>query len=335
MKPRLSDIGTVLVVGCGSIGRRHLRNLKSLGVPTRLAVDPREDRRRQAATEAGAVGFETLEEALDWKPTAVIVATPSALHVPVALKAARQGCHLFVEKPLSHALDRVDELIETCQRNRLVTMVGCNYRFDASLNRIKRLVDDGAVGTVATVRAEFGFFLPQFHPYEDYRDFYASQASLGGGVILDRTHELDYLRWIFGDVVEHMCLYGKRSDLDIDTEDVAEIVVRFKSGVIGSVHLDYLQREYRCTACIVGDRGVIEWSFNPQRLRVYVPDKKVWEILADEPDPDTNAMYVAELKHFLNSVKNGRPTGNDFVEGKKLLELLLLLKQVPHPASFA
>lgn len=332
------DAGKVkaaLVVGCGSIGRRHLRNLRALGVPMLLAVDPREDRRRQAADEVGAVGCATLEEALDRKPAAVVVATPSALHIPAALEAAGRGCHLFVEKPLSHSLEGVDELIDLATRQCLVTMVGCNYRFDRSLNLVKRLIEEGAVGAVASVRAEFGLFLPAMHPYEDYRDFYASRAALGGGVILDRTHELDYLRWIFGEVADGTCLHAKRSDLDIDTEDVAELLVRFRSGVIGSIHLDFLQAEYRCVARVVGDRGVVEWSFNPQLVRAYTHASGEWKTLLDDPKPDVNEMYVEEMRYFLDAVAKGGPTCNDLAEGKKLLELLLSLKRASRPTPAA
>jgi predicted dehydrogenase len=321
------SVETVLVVGCGSIGRRHLRNLKSLGVPTLLAVDSREDRRQQAANESGATAMPTLAEALDKKPACVLVATPSASHMIIALEAARHGCHLFVEKPLSHTMDHVDELIDLAARQRLVTMVACNYRFDPGLNMLKNLIDEGAVGTVISVRSEFGFYLPQSHPYEDYRETYPAQEVLGGGVILDRTHELDYLRWIFGDVADCACFYDKRSHLQINTEDVAEALLRFKSGVIASLHLDYIEREYRCMARIIGDQGTIEWAFFPHRLRLYSSQTKEWKILLDEPKPDLNEMYMAELQHFLDAVKKQSPTCHPLVEGKRLLELLLRLKQ--------
>jgi predicted dehydrogenase len=173
------------------------------------------------------------------------------------------------------------------------------------------------------------------HPYEDYRDFYASRASLGGGVILDRTHELDYLRWMFGEVTDGTCLHAKRSDLDIDTEDVAEMLVRFKSGVIGAIHLDFLQAEYRCVARVVGDRGVIEWSFNPQLVRAYAHASGGWKTLLDHPEPDVNEMYVEEIRYFLEAVAKGGPTCNDLAEGKKLIELLLSLRQAPRPTPAA
>jgi len=319
-------IATVLVVGCGSIGRRHLRNLKALKVPVVLGVDPREDRRQEAAEESGAVTFASLEEALAYKPAAVVVSTPSALHLPIAFKAARHGCHLFIEKPLSHNLDHVDELIDLTSGQRLVTMVGCNYRFDRSLNMVKRLLEDCAIGNVATARAEFGLFLPDMHPYEDYRDFYAARSSLGGGVILDRTHELDYLRWMFGEVDGVTGFYDKRSYLDIDTEDVAEILLRFQSGVLASVHLDYLQAEYRCVVRVVGDRGVIEWNFNPQLVRLYSHATREWKTLLDVPKPNINEMYVEELRHFLEAVETGRMTCYDLSEGRKTLGLLMRIK---------
>jgi len=325
----MSSIGTCLVVGCGSIGRRRLRNLRALGIESLLAVDPRADRRTQAVSETGATAFATAEEALDRQPACVVVATPTAFHVPVALDAVRRGCHLFVEKPLSHTMQQVDELIEAAERKKLVTMVACNYRFDASLNLVKRMVDEGAIGDIVSARAEFGFYLPHSHPYEDYRDTYPARAGLGGGLLLDRTHELDYLRWIFGEVHSGICFHAKRTSLEIETEDVAEILLRFESGVIASVHLDYVEREYHCVARIIGEGGIIEWTFWPHRVRVYSAKCNSWKILLDEPNPDINEMYLAEQAHFLNSVLRLTPTCHALADGKRLLEILLRLKDVP------
>jgi predicted dehydrogenase len=324
-----SGIGTCLVVGCGSIGRRRLRNLRALGVRSLLTVDPRADRRDQAASETGAIAFATAEEALDRQPACVIVATPTAFHVPVALDAARRGCHLFVEKPLSHTMQQVDELIATAERKRLVTMVACNYRFDTSLNLVKRLVDEGAVGNIVSARAEFGFYLPYSHPHEDYRETYPAKKGLGGGLLLDRTHELDYLRWIFGEVQGGACFYAKRTSLEIETEDVAEILLRFESGVIASIHLDYVEREYRCAARIIGDAGTIQWAFWPHRVRLYSAKSNDWKVLLDDPNPDINNMYLAELAHFLDSVRRQTPTCHALTDGRKLLEILLRLKETP------
>lgn len=325
----IPSIGTCLVVGCGSIGRRRLRNLRTLGIESLLAVDPRADRRAQAASETGAIAFATAEEALDCQPACVIVATPTAFHVPVALDAVRRGCHLFVEKPLSHTMQQVDELIETAERKKLVTMVACNYRFDTSLNQVKRLIDEGAVGDIVSARAEFGFYLPHSHPYEDYRDTYPAKTGLGGGLLLDRTHELDYLCWIFGEVQSGVCFYAKRTSLEIETEDVAEILLRFESGVIASVHLDYVEREYRCAARIIGEGGTIEWAFWPHRVRLYSAKCNDWKILLDDPTPNINDMYLAELAHFLDSIRRRSPTCHALADGKRLLEILLRLKETP------
>jgi len=318
-----------LVVGCGSIGRRHLGNLRALGVLDLLAVDPRPDRRAAAERETGAIAFPTLESALDRNPFGVIVATPTGSHIPVALEAARRRCHLFVEKPLSHSLDQVDELMALTRAQGLVTMVACNYRFDEGLLRVKRLVEDRAIGTVLSVRAEFGFYLPLSHPYEDYRETYPAKRGSGGGLLLDRTHELDYLRWIFGEIMDGTCFYTKRSHLEIETEDVAEILIFFESGVLGSVHLDYLQREYRCTARVVGDQGVIEWVYAPAQLKELPPRSTQGNVITVESTPDLNDMYLTQMRHFLDAVREQTPTGHDLADGKRLIEIILRLKMAP------
>lgn len=178
----------VCVVGCGSIGQRHVRNLVDLGGADVLGVDPRRDRRALVATAHGIETRSSLEEAWKWSPDIVFVCTPTSLHMPPAIEAAARGCHLFIEKPLSHNRDEVGRLASLAAERSLVSMVACNLRFHPGLLRVKELVDAGSVGTVVACRAEFGQYLPDWRPAEDYRASYSARSELGGGVILDVVH---------------------------------------------------------------------------------------------------------------------------------------------------
>ena len=184
----------VLVVGLGSIGRRHAANLRTLGVTALAGYDPG----ASVPEVEGLRRVESLADGLAWGPDAVLVATPTHLHIQTAAAAADRGCHVFIEKPLAATLEGIDVLRAAVRRGGLVTMVGCNMRFHPGPAEVKRLIDDGAVGTVIAARIQTGSYLPAWRPSTDYRGSYSAHADQGGGAILDCIHELDLARWYFG-----------------------------------------------------------------------------------------------------------------------------------------
>ncbi|HEY7060819.1 MAG TPA: Gfo/Idh/MocA family oxidoreductase [Chloroflexota bacterium] len=317
----------VLVCGLGSIGKRHARNLAALGAGEVVGFDPREDRRAEAAAELGIVTVGRLDEAWEREPQVAFITAPTSLHVPLATEAAAHGCHLFVEKPLSDSFAGVDALLETVRARGLVTLVGCNLRFHPGLVRVKRLIDDGAVGRVVAARIEVGQYLPDWHPYEDYRQGYSARRALGGGVILDAIHELDYARWLLGEVARVAAFAGTLSDLAIETEDVAAILLRFASGAIGEVHLDYVQRAYSRTCHVVGTEGTIRWAYTAGAVRWYTAASGAWQ---EEPLPagwEPNQMYVDELKHFLACLRSEQSPALDVFGAARVLAVALAARQ--------
>ncbi len=180
-----------LVIGAGNIARRHIRNLKQL-LPTAAITlwrrqpgidDPDLARLIQRVVTSEAEAF--LEQY-----DAAIVASPAPLHVPTAQQLAEKGVHLFIEKPFSNTLDGIDTLITTCEKNNCVLMVGYNLRFHAALQAMHAAI--GRIGRVLSLRAEVGQYLPDWRPGKDYRTSVSAQWRLGGGVIFELSHELDY-----------------------------------------------------------------------------------------------------------------------------------------------
>jgi predicted dehydrogenase len=310
-----------LVVGCGSIGKRHIRNLLALGAGHVLAFDVRDDRRDEAAA-LGAEAVRDMDDAWRSTPDAVLVATPPSTHVPVALDAARRGCHLFVEKPLADRWDGVDELVAEVRARKLVCLVGCNLRFHPALLELRRLLEGGAIGRALGARIEFGQYLPDWHPWEDYRETYSARRSLGGGVILDAIHELDYATWLLGPVSAVTAFAGHISALEIDTEDVAAILLRFDSGAIGEVHLDYVQRAYSRSCHLYGEDGSLEWDFRAG-VRAYSAASGEWQQypLPDAWDP--NSMYVEELRHLLRCLAGSERPALDAEGAAEVLRIAL------------
>src|SRR5262249_33274153 len=219
-----------------SIGRRHFRNLIALGEKDIVLL-----RTRKAALpddELAGYPVETdLNEALKkHQPDAVIIANPTSLHLDAAIPAAQTGCAILLEKPVSHSLDRLDVLQNTAQKNGSQILIGFQFRYHPTLNKARELLQSNALGMVLTVHVHWGEYLPQWHPWEDYRQSYAARADLGGGVIVTLTHPFDYLRYFLGEVESLWSFNGHISPLEIDVEDVAEIGLKFVDGALGRLH---------------------------------------------------------------------------------------------------
>lgn len=311
-----------LVLGCGSIGRRHTRNLLELGITDVAVFDPDEVRRTQTAAEYGVQAIANPADAYMHGVRAVFVCSPPVYHIPQALEAVAAGAHIFVEKPLAASMDGVDKLARAVRERGVVSLVGCNFRFAPGLKKLKSLIDDGELGRVISARAEFGQYLPDWHPWEDYRAGYSARRELGGGIVLDRIHELDYLTWLMGGVSEIQGFAAHASSLEIDTEDVADIFLRFTSGAFGYVHVDYIRRSYQCRCQIVGEQGVAEWDFADRSLRWYSAVDKQWR--NDQwPDYDVNTMYLDQFSHFLRAIARQEPSMCTIEEGARVLQLAL------------
>jgi predicted dehydrogenase len=312
----------VLVAGCGSIGRRHLRNLRALGVKQLAACDPDAGRAGAAAEETGAAAFASLGEGLAAvRPDAVLICTPPVLHVSQARAAVSAGAHVFVEKPLSDSLEGLDELAAALRASKRICQVGYNLRFDAGLRRLRDVVAEGRIGRVLWARAEYGQFLPDWRPGRDYRETYSARKGQGGGVLLDVSHELDSMLWILGRPTAMTWLAGRVSRLDVDVDDCATVLLRFESGAQADVHVDFVQRAYSRTCKVAGELGTVEWHFADREVRTFDAARNAWETWAY--GGEANDMYVAELRHFLECVESGSEPDVDLAQGRRVLEIAL------------
>ena len=312
----------ILVIGCGSIGQRHIRNLRTLGVQAIVAFDPLVERLEQVMHEQGVSACSSIEVGLSENPVAVLVCTPPHLHTTVARQAIDAGAHVFIEKPIAHTLDGLDDLLRAArERNRLI-YVGYNLRFHAGLLKLKELLDSGAIGKLLVIRAEVGQYLPDWRPTQDYRAGYNVSATLGGGIILDASHELDYVRWLGGEVASVYCAAGHLSNLEMDTEDTAAITLRLSNHVVAEVHLDCIQRGYARNCKLIGESGTLLWDF-----KTGVRLLTAGQAGRDFPlSPDTNDMYIAEMRHFLACVRGEEKPCVDGATGKRVLEIALAAK---------
>jgi predicted dehydrogenase len=315
-----------LIAGYGSIGRRHMRNLLALGEKDIVLYRTKHSTLPEDELQGFPVETD-LEAALAHKPKAVIIANPTALHLDVAIPAAKAGCHVLMEKPISSTLNNVDILKDALLTSGVQLLMGFQFRFHPGLQRIINELKDGAIGRPLSFRADWGEYLPGWHPWEDYTKSYSARSDLGGGVTLTLCHPLDYMRWIFGEVKEVWGTTAKLSDLEIQVEDVAEIGLRFESGVIGSVHLNYYQQPPVHRLEIVGTEGTLRWDNADGAVYEYRRGAHDWEVFPAPEGFERNELFLEELRHFMD-VCNGyvRPACT-LEDGKRSLEIIQAVYQ--------
>jgi len=314
-----------LIVSLGSIGRRHLKNLRQLKPNAQIAVWRQHTTDLSCQPPEGAdFQFTTSEEVLAFKPKVAIIAGPSSSHVSTAMLLAKAGTHLLIEKPIANSLSGVDELIAICNKYNLVLMVGYNLRFFPSLNETKHMVDEDVIGRVLYVHAEVGQYLPDWRPALDYRKGVTAQDSLGGGVLLELSHELDYIYWMFGMPDSVSAFGGHLSELELDVEDTVELLLEYHSPkCLINVHLDMIQRAPVRRCRIVGEKGTIIWDAITDHIDFYTVQEKNWQNLSQFALMDRNQMYIDELNHFFDCI-NG--ASKPLVSGENARDVIAIVE---------
>jgi predicted dehydrogenase len=310
-----------LIAGFGSIGRRHFRNLLALGEYDIVFL--RSHRSTLPDEEIADFPVETdLTTALAYKPDAVIISNPTAFHLNIAIPAAEMGCHLFIEKPISHSLEGVDQLRSAVANGGGKVFTAFQFRFHPGLQYIQKLIDGRSpIGYPLSVRAHWGEYLPDWHPWEDYRQGYSARPELGGGVILTLCHPLDYLRWILGEVNALWAFTSNQSDLHLQVEDTAEIGLRFENGAIGSVQLNYTQQPPSHNLEIVGTKGTIRWDNADGNVRVFGAEVGEWETISAPESFERNDLFISEMRHFLQIIRGKAKSLSDLDDGIASLRL--------------
>jgi predicted dehydrogenase len=326
----------ILVAGLGSIGQRHVRNLRAL-LGEELELLAFRSRRTSPLIHAdlsadpdtpleeayGLRAFDDLDAALAEQPDAVFVTNPNSLHVPVALAAARAGCHLFIEKPISHDLDGVPDLIAEIEARSLVCLVAYQFRFDPGFRLLRRLLDESALGTPIAANAVFGESLPGWHPYEDYRQFHVARSDQGGGVLLAQIHDLDLVHALFGMPRRVFALGGKLSRLELDVEDTASVLLDCRIPV--HLHQDLVQRPKVRRYEVIGEDGTASWDQVAGTLVVRRPDRD--DDVTSFAGLERNQLFLDELRHFLACLTGDERPVVDARAGAESLRIAVAAKQ--------
>ena len=309
-----------LVVGFGSIGKRHADNLLKF---SKMKVIICTNQKCSPYLKKKFKIVNSLKKGIEEKPDFAIIANVTNAHVDTAIKLAKAGIDLFIEKPLSNSLNRCKYLEGIVKKKKIVTMMGCNFRFDESIKEMRKIVKQKRLGKIISIHVENGSYLPDWHPYEDYRKGYSARKELGGGVVFTNIHEIDYLYWIFGNVSQVFSVTGKFSHLEMDAEDLAEIIMKFKDKSIASIHLDHYQRPIFRQCKIVGTNGTMMWDYRKSKLDVFDVKEQKWRTVIHSKHIDRNLTYQKEIAHFVQCVKSRKKTINPLSEGIETLKIVL------------
>jgi predicted dehydrogenase len=322
-RARVNAVESMLVIGTGSAGYRHLMNARTLGVPELWVYSTGAGVRKEALPADIRVEGD-LDRALMRGVRAVVIANPTSLHIETALRAAKAGCHLLIEKPLSHTIANIDDLDNEARARQLVLLTGYQLRFHPSLQQIRCWLQDGAIGEIVCANAVWGEYLPAWQPWRDYRTSYSARTDLGGGVLLTLSHPIDYLRWLLGEVTRVSAMTACRSGLELDVEDTAFVHLELENGAIVSLSLDYSQRPARHTLTIVGRDGVIQWDNASgvarlerlHRYTAYVPERF-----------ERNDLFIAEMNHFLDCIEGKCQPTCSIKDGERAVRVCLAAKE--------
>ena len=309
-----------LIAGLGSIGRRHLDNLLALGQDDIILY----------RTGQGSLGdmdrdfpvYHDLSAAMAQKPDAVIISNPTAMHMPVAEAAAKSDAHVFLEKPISHTFDSLQGFEAAMMKSSSQIFVAYQFRFNVGLRKIKEMLKIGSLGKPVSFISRWGEYLPDWHPWEDYRHSYAAQSEMGGGVVLTLSHPIDYLRWFFGDVEHLTAEIGNRSDLELVCEDFADAHLTFQSGVEGKLHLDYNTKPKVHDLRIDCESGKIFWDYDSNSVKIQAEIGEV-QTISPPAGYERNQMYLDEMEHFIAICEDKQKPLCTYHDGKQALNVAL------------
>ncbi len=330
----MSSSHRILVCGIGSVGERHIQNLLTLGYHTIAVYRTRKLPFRNIHFEL-PVYTDLIEALSDFSPTVTFITNPTAFHVPIALEAAKANSHLFIEKPISHNLDKIEELSRALESHHCRAMVGYMLRFHPFFRQIKAWFDEGPSGTLGRpifLRTMWGEHLPDWHPWEDYRESYAAQSAMGGGPALTLSHDLDILVWWFGVPEKIVGLPNTISPLDLDVEQNIDILLGFKQGVTANVHLDFCQRPPSRVWELVCSHGKVHIDILAGRLTRW--ESTIGEIHESTSAPlrpaevktlpdtfDRNDLFLDELRYFFSCLDNAEQPMPDIATGAESVRI--------------
>ncbi|MDD0988426.1 Gfo/Idh/MocA family protein [Pseudomonas shahriarae] len=323
----MSGQSIYLVIGSGSIAKRHIGNIRKLFASARIGCVSASGR-RLSADDVGddTLIYGSLEAALEDNPLFAIVASPAPLHAEYAAQLLNRQVPVLIEKPVSDSLERFAAHRDVLVAHKDRIEIAYNLRFMSSALKFKAFLDEGIVGEVRSVSVDVGQYLPDWRPASDYRKNVSARRELGGGVLLELSHELDYLGWLFGKFETAYCVARNTGALEIDVEDTVDALLVRSDRLVINVHMDFLQRAPVRTCKVIGQQGTLIWDILNNGIVLHT-GREQQRVLFDDTCYDRNSMYLDQLRHFAQVAEGSASPVIGLEDGLQTLCLIEAMKR--------
>ena len=313
-------INRAIVVGLGNMSLRHRRNLKLLFPDIYVIAISASGKIVNKTVEFSDQVSSSVEEAIQDGADMAIVASPAPFHAEHARLFMHAGIPILVEKPVTSNSHDAYKLIEVYKETGTPVAVGYCLRYMPSSVQIKELLCQNIIGNIYNVFVDIGQYLPDWRPSKDYRHSVTAKKSLGGGVLLELSHEIDYIQWLIGSMKVHYAQLRSSSELNLEVEELADIVLVSHTGTVCNVHLDLLQKKASRTCSFIGEKGRLDWDLRSNTITLHAGEGSV--VLFAETDWDSNQMYLSLLTDFLDLVAGRKNSSIDLEQATKTVELI-------------
>jgi predicted dehydrogenase len=316
-------IKRILINGAGSAGARHFKIARDLFPNAQIAILT--NRQMLDSNLGYKWHFTKVEDAITFQPNIAILAGAASSRIEIGLALANAGVHLLVEKPISLSTKSAVNLIEICAEKNLTLAVGYNLRFYESLIYFRDQLNSGVIGKPLLVNCEVGQFLPGWRESADYRYSVSAQRKLGGGVLFELSHEIDYLAWVFGKIKWVRATIMQQSLLEIDVEDSAFLTLGIENNknpnLVASLAMDFIRHDMQRNCIVIGESGTLKWDGIKQQVSILKQGESSWTNLITTTQP-SSASYLAEWKDFLECLDTRKPPKATGMDGLKTLEVI-------------
>jgi len=305
LKPRY-PVNRAVVFGCGSIGQRHIRNLRTLGINEIFAVRTRLGSQQQIDPALGVKELADWNEVADCKPDVAIVSNPTSLHLETISNCLPHIRGVFIEKPLSHSLDGVERLLAQIKTQKVVSFVGLVLQFHPLVKALREALDEGRPGNPLLLQCQVGQWIEDWHPQEDYRNAYFARKDLGGGALLTLIHEVHLATELLGPASRVSCMLPNCDLLAVDVDAIADLMIQHLSGAISQIHLDMVQRPTHREGVVSCQRGWIRYNLIENIVTAQTAEPNESSVIWQKADYQLNDSYLEEMRTFLDYVRQGR-----------------------------
>ena len=318
---RLSKLA---LVGLGSIGRRHLRLIHKIRpdidvILVRSGIGEHWPEEKLAHRIVRSVN-----EAVSEQVQAAVIASPSSLHIEQSQKFAEKKIHLLIEKPLSNNRQGIDELIDTVTHHKIVALVGYIFRYDPGAKRFREIIEGNYLGNLVHAHIECGSYLPEWRPDQNYKETASACVEKGGGVLLELSHEIDYMRWFLGEISSVQALIYNSGLLGINVEESADLIFETKQGMPVSMHLDFNRRHPSRFCKLQGENGELVWDALQKKIIWRLADG---EIKTEAFPMNRDYCYIQQLTHFFDCIENKSKPAVSITDAAATLKLIEAAKR--------